>query len=552
MTPRPAAPGFLTHLQLLWGLRVALSLNREKATLRWLALASAVLSTVPGMLGAVAAYRLMLLPAVAQSAVWPEFLFRLGCFVTTCVWVAWPVMSAGVDDHSEATRYQAFPISQGRLLIASTIASVFEPRALSFTGPLVGLAVGYATLYPPAHPVACLLAFVAYIALNACCARVGMHAVLLVLRQARSAELLGSGFALSLVVASFIPPVDTTWLQHLDELGTGAVPDGTLRNAAIALGRFPTGWFAHALTSAALGHGARAWTNALRLFELAGVALVVAHGLLLEFHRTASRGPASQQRQRGGNPFATTRSAFTTLVVREAVDLFHNPRARLLVSVPFVLGILFKLLSGMALLRVLVGASADAWVLVSLCVYGAIVMGSTFSQNAFGYDGHGFAAFAASPTRLADVLRAKNAVHGGAGLGLALVVAVFCVGYLRAGGALDLFVALLAAVTVVATALTVGNVLSVVFPVKFHANLKRRDKVPFVASMLGVAGATLALAPASWALRLAGKAGPTGWSLSLVALGAIAAVVAYGLTWGPAVRRLERRRELVLRAVTRE
>ncbi len=552
MSARPAGPGFFTHLQLLWGLRVALSLNREKARLRWLSLVAAVLSTVPGMVGAFLAYRLMLLPAVAQSTVWPEFLFRLGCFVTTCVWVTWPVMSAGVDDHSEATRYQAFPISQARLLIASTIASVFEPRALSFTGPLVGLALGYATLYPPEHPVACLLAFVAYTALNASCARVGMHAVLLVLRQARSAELLGSGFALSLVVASFIPPVDTSWLTRLDELGTTAVPDGTLRNAAVALGRFPTGWFAHALTSSALGHGARAWTDTVRLFELAAIALVVAHGLLLEFHRTSSRGPASQHRQRAGNPFATTRSAFSTLVVREAVDLFHNPRARLLVSVPFVLGILFKLLSGLSLVRALLGASADAWVLVSLCVYGAIVMGSTFSQNAFGYDGHGFAAFAASPTHLGDVLRAKNAVHGLSGLALSVVVAAFCVGYLRAGSALDVLLALLAALTVVATSLSMGNVLSVLFPVKFHANLKRRDKVPFVASMLGVGGAAVALAPASWALRLAGKTGPTLGSLGLVAAGAVLAVGAYGLSWPAAVRRLELRREVVLRAVTRE
>lgn len=545
-------PSFATHLRLLWGLRVALGLNRERAALRWLAAASFVASSAPGWLGAVAAYQLMLVPAVAESVVWPEFLFRLGCFVTTCVWVAWPVMSAGVDDHSEVTRYQAFPISQARLLIASTLASVLEPRSLSFTGPLVGLAVGYARLYHPQHPVACALAFLAYVALNACAARVGMHAVLLVLRQARSAELLGSGFALSLIAAAFIPPVDTTWLQHLGELGAEAVPDTALRNAALALGRFPTGWFAHALTASARGDGAQAWADALRLLGVALVTLTVAHGLLLEFHRTASRGPASQHLQRGGNPFARTRSVFATLVAREAVDLFHNPRARLLVSVPFVLGILFKLLSGMDLLRFVAGGSADAWLLTSLCVYGAIVIGSTFSQNAFGYDGHGFAAFAASPTSLADVLRAKNVVHGGAGLALAAAVALFCTLYLNAGGPLELCLALLAAATVVATALALGNVLSVHFPVKFHANLKRRDKVPFVASMLGVAGAAAALAPASWALRRAGGGGPTAWSLGVVLLGAAAAGTAYVLTWPAAQRALLRRRELVLRAVTRD
>jgi ABC-2 type transport system permease protein len=41
--------------------------------------------------------------------------------------------------------------------------------------------------------------------------------------------------------------------------------------------------------------------------------------------------------------------------------------------------------------------------------------------------------------------------------------------------------------------LTAGNFLSLVFPVKFHASLKRRDKLPFIASMLGVIGVSFAL-----------------------------------------------------------
>jgi len=100
--------------------------------------------------------------------------------------------------------------------------------------------------------------------------------------------------------------------------------------------------------------------------------------------------------------------------------------------------------------------------------------------------------------------------------------------------------------------LTAGNFLSLFFPVKFHASLKRRDKLPFIASMLGVAAASAGAAPFAWALRLNGSERPGWGAVGLVALAAAAGWGLYVATLPTALRLLDARRERVLRAVTRD
>jgi ABC-2 type transport system permease protein len=545
-------PGFFTHLLLLWKLRLTIGLNRGTPGQWWLSIAAFVFSSAPAVVLGVGFFGLIRLSNSLELVIWPDFILRLLSFVTTCVWVTWPVLSAGVDDHSELSRYAAYPISSLRLMLASTLASLLEPRSLVFYGPLVGATIGYFTIRDVDHAWLVALGFAAYVMFNAALSRVGLHVVLNVLRQQRSAELIGGGFFLTLVVASFIPPVDTSWLLELGKAGVQAVPDTIVEDATKALGRFPTGFFAHGLMMASVGRGVAALADVLALMELTLIAMIVAWGLLIDFHRQSGRAPPVTGAERAANPFVSPRTLFGTFVVREAVDLWHNPRARLLVAVPFVLGILFKLLSGRSLFVYAVGATADAWLLGGLCTYGAIVMGSTFSQNAFAYDGHGFSAFLAAPIELGLVLRAKNLVHACAAAGLALLVAIFYVLYFRQGSALDFALALASVATLIPVVLTVGNALSLYFPVKFHANLKRRDKLPFIASMIGVAAAGLGTWPFAWALRQCGKAGPTLQTLLFVLGAALVAWGVYALSLPPAMRRLVERRELILRAVTRE
>jgi ABC-2 type transport system permease protein len=407
-------------------------------------------------------------------------------------------------------------------------------------------------LRPPAYPLVVAACFAVYVLMNAALSRVGLHVVLNVLRQQRSAELLGGGFLVTLVLASFIPPVDTTWLLNLGKAGVAAVPDTLVADAAVALGRFPTGFFAHAMTMANAYRPLRALADLVWLSVFLVGALWVSWRLLRRFHEHSGRTGGYSGTLRASDPFARTKTLFGTFAVREALDLWHNPRARLLAAVPFVLGILLKLLSGRDLFVFFLGDTADAWFLGGLCVYGAIVLGSTFSQNAFAYDGHGFSAFLSSPVDLGTVLQAKNLVHASAGALLAVAAGLFYVVYFGHGTALDVACALASVATLIPAVLTAGNFLSVFFPVKFHANLKRRDKLPFIASMLGVAAAGLGTAPMAWALRARGKDGP-GWETLAVVLAACAvAWLVYWRTLPWAVALLSRRREQVLQAVTRE
>ncbi len=544
--------GFIEHLRLLWGLRLDIGLNRGSGNSRRLAVLGFLASSAPAIGLVIFFFRLTRIAAQSSFELWPDFIVRLLSFVTSCVWVIWPVMSAGVDDHSELSRYASFPITSFRLMLASTLASLFEPRALVFYGPLVGASLGYIVERPGAFDVVNGFNFVAYVLMNAALSRVGLHVMLNLLRQPRSAELLGAGFVVMLVVASFIPPVDTSWLANVRDVGIDAVPDALVENATLALGRFPTGFFAHGLLMNHLGYVTRVLGDGFALVELTMVVMVVAWGLLLQFHRHSGRGGAQSASARSSNPFATTDSTFSTLVAREAVDLWNNPRARLLASVPFVLGILLKLLSGRELFVFLFGASADAWLLGGLAVYGALVVTSTFSQNAFAYDGHGFSLFLTSPLELGSVLKAKNAVHGFAGALMGLLVVLFYVLYFRSAGVPDVLCALLAVATLIPMLLATGNFLSVFFPVKFHANLKRRDRLPFAASMLGVLGASIGSAPYVWGLRLVGQSGPSVSMLSAQLCCTLMAWLVYFGTRPLALRLLVSRRELVLRAVTRE
>ncbi len=544
-------PGFFQHLYLLWSLRLDIGMNRGAGKSRWLSVLAFAASSAPSVVLGSGFYQLMQTPAVAGSDAWPEFILSLLCFVTTAVWAIWPVLSAGVDDHSEVSRYAAFPISSFRLMLASTLASMFEPRALVFYGPIVGASLGYLTLQPPMSWLMVFALFAAFALFNAALSRVGLHAVLNVLRQQRSAELIGGFFVVFLIGASFIPPIDTSWLTAISDNVQG-VPDSVITDAAHALARVPPGFFGHGLQALGFNAPVKALADLLALTELTLITMVVAYGLLLQFHRHAGRAGPGPSEARRTNPFATTKARFSTLVMREALDLWHNPRARLLASVPFVLSILLKLLSARSLFLFFIGPSVDAWLMGALCIYGAVVIASTFSQNTFAYDGHGLVVFLAAPIPLGDVLRAKNLVHAAAAFGLAGLEAVFYRVYFGSGSALDVLCALLGVLALVPVLLTAGNFLSLFFAVKFHANLKRRDKLPFAASMLGVAAASLGTTPWGWALKLTAHDGVTGTTVLLLALSAVLSWVVYRGFLPLALKLLTQRREIVLRAVTRD
>jgi ABC-2 type transport system permease protein len=547
-------PSLRAHLGLLWGLRLQLARNVAPGhPLRArLALLSACLPALVGGGLTFALVRLLLRLEDLPNGLWIRFVLALVGFVTFCVQVIWPLLSAGVDDHSELSRYAAFPLPTWRLLLASTLGAMAEPRALFFTAPLVGSALGLWPVLPAGTAGWVVPLLLAELLLCATWSRVGLHVMLNLLSARRSAQLLGGGMVLFLLGASLLPSVDVRWLEAMGTAGLGALDHAFLQNAAHALSRVPSGWIAAGLMGLATGRPGNAVLAVVGMLIVAGIGLWVAHALLLRFHRASVRGGARSAQPRAANPFARSGGLFATLVVREALELWNHPRARLLACVPFVLAILLKLLSGRGLLLHFLGPAADAWIAGGLAMYGALVMTSTFAQNAFGYDGHGLAALWAAPIPPPLVLRAKNLVHASAGLLLALLALGFFRVYFGAGTPWTLLTALLGTVVLVAVLVAAGNQLSITFPVKFHADLRRRDRLPLSASMLGILAACVGGAPFGFAVRQAGPEGPGAVeAVAMAGAAVLAVVIALGLQ-PVAERRLLQRREHVLRAVTRE
>ena len=167
--------------------------------------------------------------------------------------------------------------------------------------------------------------------------------------------------------------------------------------------------------------------------------------------------------------------------------------------------------------------------------------------------GTGLAVFLAAPLTLADVLRAKNLVHAGGG-----AVCWRC--WWRSSTGCTSAPARLVDCRApwrrcwrwCPCCSAAGNFLSLYFPVKFHANLKRRDKLPFAASMLGIAAAVVGCAPFAWALRLEARGGATPRAALEIFLCAALGWLAYRALLPRAISTLLARREQVLLAVTRE
>src|SRR5690606_31695481 len=218
------------------------------------------------------------------------FVLALLGFVTCCIWFLWPILSAGVDDHSELSRYVHFPLPGARLLLASTLAAMFEPRTLFFSAPLVGATLGMLEIHPGVTLAYVVPLLLSYLLMCATLGRVGLHLMLNVLASKRSAELLGGGMVLFLVGASLLPPVDVQWLEDAGTLGLAALGPDFLERAAIALSQVPTGWFARGMVGLALGRPQTALWCSFGMSLVAVLSFWVAHRLLVRFHQGAVRG----------------------------------------------------------------------------------------------------------------------------------------------------------------------------------------------------------------------------------------------------------------------
>ncbi len=504
------------------------------------------------------AYYLMTRPAVAASPLWSSFLLRFLFFVMSAVFVTWPVLAAGVDEHSELSRFATFPITSRRLFLTSTLASFFEPRSLAFMPALVGAVWGYweQRPFPAAHGALHLFAFYA---LNIAWSRAALTLLLNALRHRRSAEIMGTGFLSLLLLVAFAPPLplDVAWLQQAlagrsDALN--AADPALLERLAVgreAFAQTPPGFCAVGIEAAARGRLASSWLHAAATLAFALAGLALAHWLLVRFYRTLAR-PPRPRREREVPPGSARDGAFYALLDRELSDWLRNPKARLLSAVPFFLLILLRFVRAPELATAAFGQAADTWVIAALCSYAGLVVGPNFAQNAFAYDGAGLALLFAAPIPLRRVLLTKNLVHGGAALVVALLLTAFYGFYVRPVGLGAALFGVLALLGQLPLLLGFGNVLSILAPRKFHASLSRRDRPPVVSTVAGLAIAAVGVAPGVFTLKRLGGAAPG--ALALAGLGALALALwgGYLLALPRAAALLESRREAVLRLITRE
>lgn len=544
-----------SHLALVWQLRLMTGANRYRrlSGAAPALVGLAVLVAIGAALG-IGAYLMLAHPAVAASPRWSRFLLRLLVFFVSIVFVVWPVLAAGVDEHSELSRFATFPIRPIELFVASSISGLFEPRSLVFYPLIVGGALGYAAQRPfPAAPGALLIA--AYFVFNVAWGRAGLTLVLNILRHRRSAEILGVLFLGGLFLASLAPPIDVSWLATLFQEGAGIadlgkVDDTIIVATAKALGKTPPGSLAVGLESLAAGYPDRALVELFALCFWAALGFGVSFWLLVRFYRgTARPAPPRDERARGG---ARARDgALWALLDRELSDFVRNPKARLLCAVPFFLCILLRLVHARDLAVAALGPPADAWLVAVLCSYAALVVGANFAQNIFAYDGPGLALLFAAPVPLRTLFVAKNAVHATGALLVSAALIAFYGLYVQPIGPIEAAVGLLAPAAELPVLLSAGNVVSVLAPRKFHASLRRRDRPPATATVVGLLTAGLALAPVALLLRMPGGRPGAG---TLLALAGLAAAAWYGyLRLLPRVcALLEARRETALRLVMRE
>ncbi|HEY3452475.1 MAG TPA: hypothetical protein VGK67_39390 [Myxococcales bacterium] len=545
-----------SHLGLIWQLRLMTGSNRyrQASAVAPALVGLAVLTAVAAALG-FGTYAIQAHPAIAASPLWSRFVLRLVTFLVFIVFVVWPVLSAGVDEHSELSRFATFPIRPIELFVASSASGLIEPRSLIFYPPIIGAALGYAAHRPFPATQGALLVF-SYLLFAVAWGRVGLTLVLNVLRHRRSAEILGLLFVGGLFLATLAPPVDVSWLANLFKEGGAfggleTVDERFVIATATALGNVPPCALAVGLESLARGDFRLASQMMFWLLFGAAVGYAVAFWLLVRFYRGTAR-PSKPRDETATGRRRVRDGAFWALIDREASDFVRNPKARLLVAVPFFLCILLRLVHARELAQAVVGTAADAWLIGVLTSYAALVVGANFAQNAFAYDGPGLALLYASPVPLRSLFVAKNVVHAVGTLVAAAALIAFYSAYVAALGPFEIAVGLLAPAVELPVLLAVGNVLSVVAPRKFHASLRRRDRPPAVGTFVGLLATGVAVTPLAIALRLLGASAPGPGTLAALTACAVGLWFAYTRLLPQAAALLESRRETVLRLVMRE
>lgn len=549
---RPRLPGFISHIVLLWRLRMSMSNNTATSGSRFGKWISTLIVFLPTMTLGGFAFWFMSHPSVAQEQAVTQFYLNLLCFVTAMLWILWPVLSAGVEDGSERDRYHQFPISEFRLLSAAIISGVLKPVGLFMFSPLIGATLGTMqgqSLQAFAWSFALLLAF---IAMCATWSQAGVYWLRDILRSKSNGQALTLTLLVFILLGMLMPQVDISWLY---KQGGGLGVDSSeelerFANIANAFSKVPPGY---------LGEGLLALKEARfdnMLLELFGLCALAFLGLLQAKYRLQGSNYKSAStkaiQENRGLLFTSKGSADRALLKRELFELWRNPRFRLLAVVPFFLIVVLHLVSANQLIFHFFGDLSRLWLLAGVGFYAAVLILLTFTHNTFAYDGRGLLNLINAPITPKQILSAKARIHRGVSLLLGCLASLFYGQYVLDGVALDwLLIAFLGVAMIVPVVTTIGLWVSVYYPVKFDASLNRKERQPLLVSLAGFAGCVIGALPFILLNMSVLKQGQFQTAILILSSCGLVAWVAHVLMLRVISNAYDRRQSIILSAITR-
>lgn len=550
--PLPALPNLIKHILLLWRLRITISGNTKT---RWLAYSSLVsiafILLLSGSL-AVFCFWFMTHPSISAETAVADFYFNILCFVTAMLWFLWPILSAGIEDGSEQERYHNYPISETRLLLAATISGVFKPVGFIMFSPLIGAAFGYAWASNRAGLAWVLPMVVVYIAMCAAWSQTGVYWMRDMLRTKRNGQALSFTLILAIAVGMLLPQVDITWLY---EQGGGSAAESAneldeFARISNAFSKIPPGYLGEGIKAISEQRFKGAVVELMGMLILTWVGFIAAKRRLINSHSRSSAFKGFQNQQ--SDLFSKAKSPDAVLVKREIIELWRNPRFRLLVTVPFFLIVVLHLVSATDLASHFFGAKAQFWLMLTLGCYGVALILLSFTYNAFAYDGRGLLKLVSVPVTPRQILKAKAIAHAVTSLATGVATSLFYWQYVAPVISTQwVLLSLLAVFILVPTAMVVGLWLSMLYPVKLDAGLNRKERQPLSVNIIGFATMILAVLPIILAAKLGERTEPgillfTGLPC-LVALAWL--VLVYEL--GPMSRVFYKRQLEIISAVSR-
>jgi len=474
--------------------------------------------------GAYFVFSLVTQPQV--DPLWLPFLLSIFSFLLGLFWILWPVVAAQIDEAQELGRFFFYPVSPARMHFIQTTSSLLEPGVLFFYPPLAGLCFALVK-NPETNITAIIVASLSFVLMIVTSGQLLKSIFLNIMKSRRSGEILMVGFLFLLGLAAFIPPVDGSWLfARMDSFGSAPEDLSLLAQTSTSLQKTPPGWFASALISAHKGHIVPALMESVAMVCIGVVSWILGLSLLLRFYKgkkgkkddsksaiingitklfhrnrkvePIQRAEATKTSSKNARAIITSGLSMrltwpgldgstSAVFAKEMRTLTANPKARLLLAVPFFLLIILKIIGAPQLFFYLWGEAWASSLMGFLSIYVLSVLSGQLFANGFGFDGHGIRQVFFYPIAPIKWLRGRNLAQA-----IVAVIQLFLLWALVLAS-MDSSTTQRASLPLGGLALTLpvllglGNELSVKYPRRFYFSLSRRDR-PVAASFFSILG----------------------------------------------------------------